>query len=629
MADYKTPGVYVEEISTLPPSVGQVPTAIPAFIGYTQKAVLNGKSIVNTPKHITSLLEYEMVFGRAADFGEIKVTLDAQNSVESVNFASKYYLYDSIRMFFANGGGECYVVSVGLHGDDVSMDALLGGVKTLEKEDHPTILACPDAMLLPKKDQAYSVQQAMLAQCNNLQDRVAVLDVYDGYKDRSDMEDVVLDYRNGIGVNFLKYGATYYPWVQTTLSHEFGFENIKLIDAEGTELNLEDIVSDPSAITNVKSAIADLKTINSFVSSPLGEDAGSIGDKFFKVDEGKIGTKDELVHYASVIKELLEKIVALHSTGLQNPIIENELRIKVNSSSAVAAIAKGLAALDKGAELGVVADTDFADYELATVEASTAFKGLEGADLAKKAGKSLKSMFESVVDILMSIKADTRSIKEGLDKNVYDTNALYKSIVNEVMKNSALLPTSGAIAGVYAQVDSDRGVWKAPANVSLASVVGPWVKLDNKQQEDLNVDVNAGKSINAVRAFTGKGTLVWGARTLAGNDNEWRYISVRRFFNMVEKSVKLSTNWAVFEPNDTNTWIRVKAMIENYLTNLWQQGALAGATPDAAFFVNIGLGSTMSQVDILEGRMNVEIGMAVVRPAEFIVLKFSHKLQES
>jgi phage tail sheath protein FI len=163
----------------------------------------------------------------------------------------------------------------------------------------------------------------------------------------------------------------------------------------------------------------------------------------------------------------------------------------------------------------------------------------------------------------------------------------------------------------------------------LSSVSNPWVKIDNDQQEDLNVDVNAGKSINAIRAFTGKGTLVWGARTLAGNDNEWKYISVRRFFNMVEKSVKLSTNWAVFESNDATTWIRVKAMIENFLTNLWQAGALAGATPDAAFFVNVGMGSTMSAIDILEGRMNVEIGMAAVRPAEFIILKFSHKLQES
>jgi len=178
-------------------------------------------------------------------------------------------------------------------------------------------------------------------------------------------------------------------------------------------------------------------------------------------------------------------------------------------------------------------------------------------------------------------------------------------------------------------VDNQRGVWKAPANVSLATVSKPIIKIDDAQQEDLNVDVIGGKSINAIRSFTGKGTLVWGARTLAGNDNEWRYISVRRFFNMVEESVRNATGWAVFEPNDASTWIRVKAMVENYLTNLWKAGAMAGASSDQAFFVNIGLGTTMSQVDILEGRMNIEIGMAVVRPAEFIVLKFSHKMQES
>jgi len=155
------------------------------------------------------------------------------------------------------------------------------------------------------------------------------------------------------------------------------------------------------------------------------------------------------------------------------------------------------------------------------------------------------------------------------------------------------------------------------------------VRIDNAHQDVLNVDTTGGKSINAIRAFAGKGTLVWGARTLAGNDNEWRYVPVRRFFIMVEESVKLSTYWAVFEPNDANTWVKVRGMIENYLTQKWREGALAGATPKDAFFVRCGLGVTMNSQDILEGRMNVEIGMAAVRPAEFIILKFSHKLQAS
>jgi phage tail sheath protein FI len=145
----------------------------------------------------------------------------------------------------------------------------------------------------------------------------------------------------------------------------------------------------------------------------------------------------------------------------------------------------------------------------------------------------------------------------------------------------------------------------------------------------MNIDPTAGKSVNAIRAFTGKGTLVWGARTLAGNDNEWRYVSVRRFFNMVEESCKKASGQFVFEPNDANTWTKVRAMISNFLTVLWRQGALAGAKPEHAFYVACGIGTTMTALDILEGRMNVEIGMAAVRPAEFIILKFSHKMQES
>jgi uncharacterized protein len=164
-----------------------------------------------------------------------------------------------------------------------------------------------------------------------------------------------------------------------------------------------------------------------------------------------------------------------------------------------------------------------------------------------------------------------------------------------------VLPPSGAIAGVYARVDRERGVWKAPANVSLNRVSAPDVKIDDREQEDLNV-AQSGKSINAIRSFKGKGVLVWGARTLAGNDNEWRYVPVRRFFNMVEESAKNASERFVFEPNNADTWMKVKAMLENYLTTLWRAGALMGAKPEEAFFVNVGLGETMSPEQILKAR---------------------------
>lgn len=208
-------------------------------------------------------------------------------------------------------------------------------------------------------------------------------------------------------------------------------------------------------------------------------------------------------------------------------------------------------------------------------------------------------------------------------------SVLYNLVKVEFNKNRIVLPPSAAIAGVYTQVDSSRGVWKAPANVNLASVIKPVTNISDKQQENLNIDANTGKSINVIRAFPGRGVVVWGARTLEGNDNEWRYINVRRFFMVVEESIKKSIGWAVFEPNTANTWTKVKAMIENYLFQKWRDGALAGAKPEQAYFVRIGLGITMTPQDILEGKMNVEIGLAVARPAEFIILKFSHLLQQA
>jgi phage tail sheath protein FI len=207
--------------------------------------------------------------------------------------------------------------------------------------------------------------------------------------------------------------------------------------------------------------------------------------------------------------------------------------------------------------------------------------------------------------------------------------SLYNQIRAGLARIWVELPPAAAVAGVYAQVDATRGVWKAPANVSVASVISPTTKISDAEQESLNVDPTAGKSINAIRSFTGRGTLVWGARTLAGNDNEWRYVPVRRLFNMIEESASKSTGFAVFEPNDATTWLKVKGMLESFLFNLWERGALAGPTPEAAYFVDIGLGKTMTADDVLNGRMIVRVGVAAVRPAEFIVLEFTHKLQEA
>jgi phage tail sheath protein FI len=206
-------------------------------------------------------------------------------------------------------------------------------------------------------------------------------------------------------------------------------------------------------------------------------------------------------------------------------------------------------------------------------------------------------------------------------------NAFYNNIINKIKSYYLTLPPSAVVAGLYASVDRDRGVWKAPANVSFASVSGPSRKLTQQENDGLNVETDKGKSINAIRSFSGKGTLIWGARTLAGNDNEWRYVSVRRLFNYIEESIQKSTAYAVFEPNTAMTWLKLRSMVESFLESLWRQGALAGSTAEDAFFVQVGLGTTMTSDDILNGKLIIKVGVAAMRPAEFIILEFTHKTQ--
>jgi phage tail sheath protein FI len=216
--------------------------------------------------------------------------------------------------------------------------------------------------------------------------------------------------------------------------------------------------------------------------------------------------------------------------------------------------------------------------------------------------------------------------QDSLENLKTDKNIYYLAAQKAIDKIELLLPSSPAVVGIYAEVDNNRGVWKAPTNEVINLAIRPEVLITDREQESFNVDPG-GKSINVIRSFPGKGAaVIWGARTLAGNDNEWRYISVRRFFIMIEGSVKKELNQFSFEPNDANTWAQVKAMIEIYLTQQWKAGALQGMTTREAFFVHVGLNETMTEMDIQAGRMIIEMGLATVRPAEFIILRITQSM---
>jgi phage tail sheath protein FI len=232
-------------------------------------------------------------------------------------------------------------------------------------------------------------------------------------------------------------------------------------------------------------------------------------------------------------------------------------------------------------------------------------------------GELIKNEINKISDSTVDVTSVSNVLKA--------VSPIFNDILGQMRESLNILPPSGAVAGIYSLVDSTVGVFKAPANVSVSSVTGPCVNISAAEQEDLNLPLN-GKAINAIRPFVGKGTLVWGARTLDGNSQDWRYVNVRRTMIMLEQSVKFACEPFVFRPNDANTWLAVKSMISAFLRSQWQGGALVGATEDQAYQVEVGLGTTMTPQDVLDGYMKVIVKVAISRPAEFIVITFQQKM---
>lgn len=244
MPAMKTPGVYIVEKSAFPNSVVEVATAVPAFIGYTAKAENGDKSLVKKPWRITSMAQYEQYYGAApkpkftiedepdlslADF-KIRATtsteVDQGKKIAQEN--TSFILYYAIKLFFQNGGGPCYIVSVGSYDSpgpegvgkaEIKAVELQAGVDTLLKEQEPTMVVIPEAVCLASITDCTSVQQAALLHCGGkMRNRVAILDVYDGYKDRLDPSgDCVANFRDALGINYLDFSAAYYPWVNSTI----------------------------------------------------------------------------------------------------------------------------------------------------------------------------------------------------------------------------------------------------------------------------------------------------------------------------------------------------------------------------------------------------------------------------
>lgn len=661
---YKTPGVYVEEIPKFPPSIAPVETAIPAFIGYTEMAIRNGESLLKKPTRIESLAEFEQLFGGPPS-QNVEVFLNGDNNFVSSQAESMLYMYDSLRMFYANGGGKCFIVSVGKYPSAPSgilASDIEAGLLELEKEDEPTIILMPEAVSV--SGGPYSLQQKALAQSAKLMDRVAVCDL-EKATDATDFNTKVSAFRNGIGINDLKYGAAYGPWINANLPRQLRRKNL-ILKREGTNspIQLESLTTDSAILKLLADVILAENTgaaMKASETSISGAPEKSLGDALqaaldaFRLTDSTTSAANlsiALQGFTNLTLAILNAVqdvnVAVYPPDskfkikeaitkyLENPTLKNSVKklaahhLFVASASSIVVIDTANTNWNPSAVLLGYANGAALLSDVAAGDVSAEYTGVTTnkgrADIARDAAYITCG---NAIAFFRHLEKSTDEFEKSLNNALQVAFGKFKELTTKGAEALNLLPPGGAIAGIYAKTDNERGVWKAPANLSLSAVISPAVKISHEQQAEYNVDVNSGKSINIIRSFTGKGTLVWGARTLAGNDNEWRYVNVRRFFNFVEESVKKATEQFVFEPNDANTWVKVQAMIENFLTTLWRQGALQGIKPEHAFYVAVGLGKTMTALDILEGRLIIEIGMAAVRPAEFIILRFSHKMAES
>jgi len=520
----KSPGVYINEQNAFPNSIVSVATAVPAFIGYTPQAMYEGKSYINVAQRITSFTEFQSIYcypdpappqsppkQYSPEYYLVEQSVeptDREYMMINNKFYSIlpdpntiYYMYNSIELFYQNGGGDAYIVSVGTYGaqsmeamgvgeqiinPNVILDQLVGGLKLLLNEDEPTMYICPDATLLSVDENA-TLMQDMLLQSASMQTTVSVFDIIGGRNpDPIKYTDDITLFREKTGVQGLDYGTAYYPFVGTTIMQNSDIDYTNLFGGDVSKL-----------------------------------------DPLLNPPDNPNPTAAAVIY------------------NIENPSVGEPLSVSQNNNALI------------------------------------------------------------------------------------NSSKVYATIIKNVLAIANILPASSAMAGVMTTMDNQVGVWQAPANTSIVGAVSLPIYLSESQQANLNVDPVSGKSINAIRFFNGIGILVWGARTLDGNSQDWRYLSVRRTLIMLEQSCKLAIHPYVFQPNVKNTWEAVKAMVSSFLNTIWKEGGLQGASAADAFSVQCGLGTTMTSDDILNGFMNVTVKVAVVRPAEFIVITFQQEMAVS
>jgi phage tail sheath protein FI len=659
MAVYLAPGVYVEEISAGPRPIEAVATNIAAFVGLTERGPTR-------PRLVTNWGDFTRWFG------------DTIDPVVS-------YMPFAVRGYFENDGGMAFIARV-VSGDNAS-PATTGTLDLATQDAAGAPIANNVLRITANGAGAWGSRMLIWVRAATRADtaavpprdwfRLTILYYRDGipspFVDPTNPANLANPLRREPDVledfDDLTFEANRSNNVMSVLSR-----SSKLIEAAyfntAVVPNTPGVAARPSnAGAGAATAIADLATANADTTlrvSAAGPGTwantltvtvavGTAANTFqFVVSDGAtaVETYDNLpdANPGQALSQVNGSSTRVRLSWVQanppNPIVPSR-----PTDVAGAALAGGADISPAGAGDGAaITPADFAGDPAAAPDLRTGLAGLEQIDeinlliAPDEVNPAIANNFQITTDVvnqcerlkdrfaILSIaggSGDIQAIQPPRDSTYGAVYYPWIRVLDAHTQDTLLVPPVGHVAGIYARTDVERGVHKAPANEVVRGVVNRDI---NATRKPLEYQIGKGgqeilnpRGVNVIRDFRadGRGIRVWGARTMS-SDPEWRYINVRRLFLMVEESIDEGTQWVVFEPNDEDTWARVRQSVSNFLLTVWRSGALRGLTQEEAFFVNCDR-TTMTEADIDAGRLICEVGIAPVKPAEFVIFRIQQK----
>lgn len=573
MAEYLSPGVYVEEFDSGSTPMQGVSTSTAGFIGVAEKGSVSG-----TPELVLGPSDFNRKFGgylKESEFGEYR------------------YLAYAVQQFFANGGSRAYIMRVAPSDAKIASSVCAGGQEGIIDIKAKNPGAWGNSIFVTFTGSSKAKTQ-----------------IFEDLGAGSYQAKNAAGFKAGDVVVLEGAGSPEYNVITSVDDDVITFE--APFAADVVDKNLLPTVTIKTCEMDVEVKFEETVENYEFVSLNI-TDANFIEKKLAKSELIDVKAKANTLPIAPI--DVVQEVF-----GIEKDVVKFNLKGGANGSAYALSDADFIG-VDKGAgaRTGIQAFLDISDVNIMAVPGIVS----PNVQLSLVAHcETLGSRFA-----VLDIPKESKSVNEIMNhRNLVDSDycAMYHpwlETYDPLDKRSIYIPPSGSIMGIYARSDTTRGVHKAPANETVANCTGLYCNYNVGEQDLLNP-----KGVNLIRKFPGAGIRVWGART-ATSKALWKYINVRRLFIFLEESIKANTSWVVFEPNDSVLWMRVQRSIETFLEGVWRSGALVGGSASEAFFVDIGP-STMTQDDIDNGKLICVIGVAPVKPAEFVIFRVTQKTGE-